>query len=153
VPAVAGEEAGVDQGDGRQRVGVHRRPVEPDRAAEVVQDQVDALDPQLGQRLVDEAGVAGDVVLEAVGGDGLAEVRQVEGDGTLAGARRRPRKPDPIVGRARVAVEEDDSLARLDRTRLHQAGPGAPGEQAAALDGPFSQPLVRKGARAHRARA
>jgi hypothetical protein len=88
------------------------RPVEPDRATEVVQDEVDALDPEHAAGLLEEVGVCRDGVAEAGRRLGLAEVGQVEGDGPRDAGDRRHR-PAPVVGRAGVSVHEQHVIAVL----------------------------------------
>ncbi len=135
MPFVAGQDAGVDEDDAGQRIGVAHRPEQPDRPAEVVENEMDALDPERLERLADEGRVALRRVLEAGRGEGLAEVGQVEGDGSGAGRAGRRDQRLPVVGGARVAVDEDQRLRGVGGTGLHEPRLGAAGLQPRALHG------------------
>ena len=67
VPAVIEENAGADQRGARERVGMLCGPGQPPRAAEVMEDQVGALDAELVQHAREVTGVAGDRVIEVRG--------------------------------------------------------------------------------------
>jgi len=64
MPFVARHHADVHQHDARHRCVVRKAPREAERAAEVVHDQVHALDPELAARLLEEVRVRLDVVAE-----------------------------------------------------------------------------------------
>jgi hypothetical protein len=131
VPPVARADADVDQRDAVDPLPVRGRPAEADRAAEVVQDEVDALHPECRERRLDEFRVAEDGVLEPGRRDGLAEVRQVEGERADPGRADGAGQRLPVVAGARVAVDEDDRGRRLRRTGFDQAR-GGPGDVEAA---------------------
>jgi hypothetical protein len=95
---------------------------------------MDAVDPQLLQRFAEEYRVPGGAVLEARRRIRLAEVGEVEGHGAQAGSRGGGGEPLPIVGRARIAVDEDDRLAAVRRTRLQQPRPRRADRDPRALD-------------------
>ena len=120
VPAVPGQGAGADQNGAREPVGVGRRPAQAPRAAEVVGDQVGALDAQLVERPADEGRVVGDRLRKALG------LRPAE-PGSVP--RHRPQAPAgdgeqrlPVGARARVAVQEHDGLGGVGAARPRAAG-------------------------------
>lgn len=73
-----------------------------------------ALDPERIQGGADERGVTLDGLREVVGLVGLAEAGRVPRDGPHAGDGQQRL---PVGARARVAVDEDDRLAIVGRTR------------------------------------
>jgi len=87
-----------------------------------VEDEVDPLDPERRQRFGDEACVALGRVLEAGRRLGLAEVRQVEGDGSRPGRADCLGEPHPVVGRAGVAMDEDHRLGGVFGAGFDQPG-------------------------------
>ncbi len=87
---------------------------------------MDALDPQRPQRLAEEDGVIRPRVLEAGRRDRLAEVRQVGGDRAQPDAGGCFGQRPPVVGGARIAVDEDDCLGGSRRPRPQDADPGPP---------------------------
>ena len=70
----------VERGQRVHAVGVADRPLEADRAADVVHDQVAAVDLERVDRLAGPAGQARPRVVEVGGPIGEAEAREVERD-------------------------------------------------------------------------
>ena len=114
VPAVADEDARVDQREAREAVGMPDRPLQAPRPAEVVQHQVRALDPEADEQPVEVPRVALDRVREHPGAVGAAEAGHV---GRHDAGELGDRGHDllPVAPRAGVPVQEHDGLARVGR--------------------------------------
>ena len=154
VPFVAGHHADVQQHHARPPLRVLQSPSDPEGAAEVVHDEVHALDSKLGARRLQKAGVGVHVVREARRRVCFTEARHVNRHGPPDGPRGVEQRR-PVARRAGVAVHEHDRLARVWRTgfehrrlrardlqrapqRAHRApgdaSPGAPAETAACCE-------------------
>src|SRR5919109_487163 len=70
----------VQDGEREDPLGSANRPLEPDRAADVMDDEVTAVDPQGVDRLPGPAGEAGPRVVEVHGAVCQAEAGEIEGD-------------------------------------------------------------------------
>jgi len=110
---------------------MRRGPGEAPRAAEVVRDEVSALDPERVERAAGELGVRLDGLREGRRGR-RAESRGVPRDRAPVPSDSRQQRL-PVGARARVAVEEDDRLAR---TR----GPGLAQRRADVADAQLRPP-------------
>jgi len=89
----------------------------PSGHAEVVHHEVHAVDSQLAQHVVEEAGIAVHAVREVARLVRASEARHVGRDRPreLAGL---PQEVGPILPGTGIAVDEDHGLARVSRSRL-----------------------------------
>ena len=91
---------------------MHRRPEQADRAAEVVQHEVRALDPKFANRRVEPGLVALNRVGKIDRLVGASEAGQVDRDAAPEFAQRR-RELLKVAARARDAVQEDDRFGAV----------------------------------------
>jgi hypothetical protein len=132
VPLEVDEDPGPDDHGRGEPVGVRGGPQQRG-AAEVVHDEVRALDPELGERRGDERRVHPRRVVPVPRLLRLAEAGQVPRDRAreLADPLEQRR---PVGRRPRLAVEQDDGLGRVARPRLEQRRAQPERGQLAALD-------------------
>jgi len=97
---------------------MRQAPKQAERAAEVVQDEVHALDPQL-ERALQELRIGRDVAVERARLVRFAEAGHVERDrpAELPGPVHERR---PVAARSRVAVHEHDRLLGVLGARFDQ---------------------------------
>ena len=120
----------------RTRSGIGRRQLEPDRAADVVHDQVEAVEPQRVDGRVREAPQPGPAVVERRAAVGEAQAGQVEGHAPQVARGQLGQHAAIQERRHRYAVDADHGLAGA--LLAHEAADGArvegAAEAAVALD-------------------
>ena len=104
-----------------------RGPRQGPRAPEVVRDDMHAGDPELIEQRRQVAGVAVHRIAEVLRLAGAAVARHIRRD-RPAELARAGQQIAPVIGRAGIAVHENDRLRAARRPRRQHAGPDAADE-------------------------
>src|SRR5262249_3345692 len=134
----------VEQREARHPIGVRRGPREAPRATEVVEGEVRALDAELAEEAVEVPRVPFHGVVEVGGPIGLAVTGHVRRDGAREVADER-QEAGEVFARARIAVDEDDGLRRVARTRFAYQGSNSEDPHLSNRHGRHAEDTSRSG--------
>jgi hypothetical protein len=128
-PEMGNVDQGVEDGERLDAVAVSQRPLEADGAADVVQDEVAAIDAERFDRIAGPAAQPRPAVVEGAGLRGQAQARQIEGHAAQPALRQQWEHLAIEEGAHRDTVHEHDRIAVA---LLPDEAPNAAGLELAA---------------------